>query len=58
VWGYPCESKSSPAHYSKKPPHVRGLFLCVGFKKERELAIAVLAIADLFKLLKSLKFFN
>jgi len=30
----------------------------VGFKKERELAIAVLAIADLFKLLKSLKFFN
>jgi len=37
---------------------MRGLFLCVGFKKERELAIAVLAIADLFKLLKSLKFFN
>jgi hypothetical protein len=19
VWGYPCESKSSPAHYSKHP---------------------------------------
>jgi len=19
VWGYPCESKSSPAHYSKSP---------------------------------------
>ena len=24
VWGYPCESKSSPAHYSKAPQ--RGAF--------------------------------
>jgi hypothetical protein len=27
VWGYPCESKSSPAHYSKNPPIIdRGIF--------------------------------
>ncbi|MFH3549986.1 hypothetical protein WDA76_02580, partial [Acinetobacter nosocomialis] len=24
VWGYPCESKSSPAHYSKHPNLKRG----------------------------------
>jgi hypothetical protein len=28
VWGYPCESKSSPAHYSKIPHLNRwGIFL-------------------------------
>ncbi len=28
VWDYPCESKSSPAHYSKHPqPMVGGVFL-------------------------------
>ncbi|MDC5509512.1 hypothetical protein NRA54_07600, partial [Acinetobacter baumannii] len=28
VWDYPCESKSSPAHYSKHPqPLVGGVFL-------------------------------
>ena len=24
VWGFPCESKSSPAHYSKHPGLERG----------------------------------
>ena len=29
VWGYPCESKSSPAHYSKHPlTRAGGVFLC------------------------------
>ena len=26
VWGYPCESKSSPAHYSKHPQLALGVF--------------------------------
>ncbi|MCJ9034863.1 hypothetical protein, partial [Acinetobacter nosocomialis] len=26
VWGYPCESKSSPAHYSKHPQLKLGVF--------------------------------
>ena len=26
VWGYPCESKSSPAHYSKHPQLTLGVF--------------------------------
>jgi hypothetical protein len=26
VWGYPCESKSSPAHYSLKAPLNSGAF--------------------------------
>ncbi|MEQ1201994.1 hypothetical protein, partial [Acinetobacter nosocomialis] len=32
VWGYPCESKSSPAHYSKHPnlKRGRGVFLLCG----------------------------
>jgi len=46
VWGYPCESKSSPAHYSKKAPSSRGLFLCFDFGIEGELVIAILAMAD------------
>ncbi|MEO9281637.1 hypothetical protein ABFY81_17315, partial [Acinetobacter sp. WA-87] len=30
VWGYPCESKSSPAHYSKHPglERNRGVAYC------------------------------
>ena len=32
VWDYPCESKSSPAHYSKHPqPNGWGVFLCLLF---------------------------
>ncbi len=31
VWGYPCESKSSPAHYSKHPhSNEWGCFLLCG----------------------------
>ncbi|WP_286429859.1 hypothetical protein, partial [Acinetobacter towneri] len=26
VWGYPCESKSSPAHYSKHPQQMLRVF--------------------------------
>ncbi|OTR93862.1 hypothetical protein CAT39_00005, partial [Acinetobacter baumannii] len=26
VWDYPCESKSSPAHYSKHPQPMVGVF--------------------------------
>ena len=37
---------------------MRGLFLYFDFEIEGELTIAMLAITDLFKLLKSLKFFN
>ncbi len=35
VWGYPCESKSSPAHYSKPPLliRMRGFFF-VGIKHD------------------------
>ena len=29
VWGYPCESKSSPAHYSKHPLLTQGVFFYV-----------------------------
>ena len=29
VWGYPCESKSSPAHYSKHPQLALGVFFYV-----------------------------
>ncbi|WP_289388215.1 hypothetical protein, partial [Acinetobacter nosocomialis] len=30
VWGYPCESKSSPAHYSKHPHSKEwGCFFCL-----------------------------
>ncbi|MFV5499610.1 hypothetical protein VXP99_04690, partial [Acinetobacter towneri] len=29
VWGYPCESKSSPAHYSKHPQQMLGVFFYV-----------------------------
>ena len=37
VWGYPCESKSSPAHYSKHPlTSAGGVFLCVVKKIEGE----------------------
>ncbi|MCO8054577.1 hypothetical protein, partial [Acinetobacter towneri] len=32
VWGYPCESKSSPAHYSKHPQLALGVFFYVGKK--------------------------
>ncbi|WP_425918186.1 hypothetical protein, partial [Acinetobacter sp. TSRC1-2] len=33
VWGYPCESKSSPAHYSKSPCSAGAFFMPVKSKK-------------------------
>ncbi|MDC4606685.1 hypothetical protein OHV64_17695, partial [Acinetobacter baumannii] len=30
VWDYPCESKSSPAHYSKHPQPWLGVFFYMG----------------------------
>jgi len=37
VWGFPCESKSSPAHYSKHPlSNDRGCFFMAGKKKTVE----------------------
>ncbi|MEQ1088998.1 hypothetical protein, partial [Acinetobacter seifertii] len=34
VWGYPCESKSSPAHYSNTPVSKEtGVFFYAGNKK-------------------------
>ena len=35
VWGLPCESKSSPAHYSKSPLHKQGAFFMRGVSRKR-----------------------
>ena len=42
VWGYPCESKSSPAHYSKHPQakawgcfFVRGIYSKIKYSKNK-----------------------
>ncbi|MFV5452896.1 hypothetical protein VXO88_17280, partial [Acinetobacter baumannii] len=37
VWDYPCESKSSPAHYSKHPRPMVGVFFYIKKSINKEL---------------------
>ncbi|MDD9315468.1 hypothetical protein, partial [Acinetobacter lactucae] len=55
VWGYPCESKSSPAHYSNTLNlTVEGVFLCAG-KMFKSLFLAQLLQSGIFMDKKSVK---
>ncbi|MFW1781836.1 hypothetical protein ACG9XY_14770, partial [Acinetobacter seifertii] len=37
VWGYPCESKSSPAHYSNTPVSIESGVLLIARNKSGKL---------------------
>ncbi len=51
VWGYPCESKSSPAHYSKHPQQMLRVFFYAEKKKIKNTKISVLKNIYDFKLI-------
>ncbi|MFX6439049.1 hypothetical protein ABTG58_17875, partial [Acinetobacter baumannii] len=43
VWDYPCESKSSPAHYSKHPQPMVGVFF---YMRNQSIFIAGICILN------------
>ncbi|OTL03327.1 hypothetical protein B4R78_05295, partial [Acinetobacter nosocomialis] len=54
VWGYPCESKSSPAHYSKHPNLKRGrgvALWAVNQSEKKYLNIELQIILDAYSVL-------